>query len=78
MDRRIALHFGRILLPHRIGRAVARRLHHVHRGRLPRVGLTGFAGFVKTTDRQNACMRISPTFGVNFFGFALNAGHADA
>ena len=71
VDRRVALHLRRILLPHLERGSIAGRLHHVHACGLPRVGLSGLAGFVEPADRQHVCA--VPPFGVDLFDFALDA-----
>ena len=76
MDRRIRPHLGRILLPHRVGRLVTRRLQQVHRGRFPSVCFARPARFVETTDGQNAVA--SKPFGVHFFCGFLQTANANA
>ncbi len=75
MDRRVCPHFGRILLPKRIGRFLASRLQKMHGLRFPGVGLAGLARLVETADRQNA-VALEP-LRVDFLSHFLKAGYAD-
>ena len=77
MDRRVALHLFRILLPHLIGRLVAGHLQHMHAARLPSVFFARLALLVETANRHHDPVAL-PAFGVDFFGFALNADDTDA
>ena len=77
MDRRVALHLFRILLPHLIGRLVAGHLQHMHRGRFPGVGFAAGARLVKTTDGQRGQAR-GPAQRVHLFSLALDATDTDA
>ncbi len=77
VDRRIALHFGRILLPHLERASVTRGLHHMHGLRFPRMGFTAFASFVEAANRQNIAATL-PAQRVNFFRFELYARDTNA
>ena len=76
MDRRVRPHLSRILLPHRVGRLVTRRLQQVHRGRFPSVRFARPARFVEATDGQDAVA--SKSFGVHLFRGFLQTTNANA
>ena len=76
VDRRIALHLGRILLPDFVRGFVTRHLHHVHRRRFPGMCLARLARFVKTADGHDRSVR-GPTTLVHFFGLVLNSPDTD-
>jgi len=76
MNGRLGLHRRRILLPQRIARLVAGRLHHVHGLRAPGMGFTRFARLVEAADRQDI-LTVPEGAGMHFLDLGLNPRDAN-